>query len=138
MKMIWVPIAASLALGACAPLPAAGEGAGHSTAKEGPVGFGETAYVDGPKVTPLELIEDSRCPKGVNCVWAGQVRIKVRVTGGSWSKELELVSGKPVQVADGARLCGRDPQRRSRRAQAGAGNRPKWPANPSIANAPSS
>lgn len=102
MKMIWVPIAASLILSACAPLSANGEGTAGSAAKEGPVGFGETAYVDGPHVTPLELLEDSRCPKEVNCVWAGQVRIKVRVTGGSWSKDLELVNDKPVQVADGA------------------------------------
>ena len=32
---------------------------------------------------------------------AGQVRVKVRVTGGSWSKELELNNREGVPVADG-------------------------------------
>lgn len=109
MKTSWtlsitVPSMLALVLSGCASLAADGVNAqaGAGKAIEGPVGFNQTAYVDGPTVTPLELLEDSRCPKQVQCVWAGQVRIKARVAGGSWSKEMELTSGKPVQVADGA------------------------------------
>ena len=105
--VIWGSIAACIALASCAPLPTANapvRKANINDAKliEGPVGFGQTAYVNGPTVTPMELLEDSRCPTEVNCVWAGQVRVKVRVAGGSWSKEMELVNAKPVHVADGA------------------------------------
>ncbi|MCC7436620.1 hypothetical protein IT402_01965 [Candidatus Nomurabacteria bacterium] len=32
------------------------------------------------KVTPLELVEDSRCPKGVQCIWAGTVKVKIEIT----------------------------------------------------------
>jgi hypothetical protein len=28
----------------------------------------------------LSLVEDSRCPKGTNCVWAGNATIKVKVS----------------------------------------------------------
>ncbi|WP_459210455.1 hypothetical protein [Aquimarina rhabdastrellae] len=27
----------------------------------------------------LEVIEDSRCPKKVNCVWAGQAKVKIAI-----------------------------------------------------------
>lgn len=67
----------------------------------GPVEIGQSIIVDGPKVTPIRVLEDSRCPTNVMCVWAGQVRLLVKVEGGSWSKELEISTIKPVQVADG-------------------------------------
>jgi hypothetical protein len=35
------------------------------------------------------------------CVWAGQVRLKVRVHLGAGDRELELTSHKPAPVADG-------------------------------------
>ena len=103
-----LPIALPLTLAGCA----AGSASTPSPVENGPVALGQTAYVDGPQVTPLEVLEDSRCPKEVRCVWAGQVKLRVRVTGGAWSREIELVSNKPVQVADGAlRLVAVTPDR---------------------------
>ena len=64
--------------------------------------LGETVYVDGPRVTPREVLEDSRCPADVRCVWAGQVRLRADVTLGSGTQAHELTLGKPVQVADGS------------------------------------
>lgn len=64
--------------------------------------LGQTVYVDGPRVTPLEVLEDSRCPMNARCVWAGQVRLKVRVHLGKRDETAELVSNKPVPVADGS------------------------------------
>ncbi|HVR91718.1 MAG TPA: hypothetical protein VHG29_11595 [Novosphingobium sp.] len=63
--------------------------------------LGETVVVDGPRVTPLTVLEDSRCPTGVQCVWAGQVRLTVRIDLGSGSQTRDLTSGKPERVADG-------------------------------------
>ena len=60
--------------------------------------FGETVAVGPVKVTPLALVEDSRCPQGVQCVWAGRVRIASR--HGEATRELTL--GQPVGVAGGA------------------------------------
>lgn len=63
--------------------------------------LGQTASVGGPRVTPLSLIEDSRCPAKVACVWAGQVRVTVRVTTGAGTRNIELATRRPVAVADG-------------------------------------
>jgi hypothetical protein len=63
--------------------------------------LGQRVYVDGPAVTPLEVLEDSRCPAGARCAWAGQVRIRAIVHLGPGDVERELVTGKPVVVADG-------------------------------------
>ncbi|MCJ2177397.1 hypothetical protein [Novosphingobium album (ex Hu et al. 2023)] len=63
--------------------------------------LGQTVSVDGPQVTPLKVLEDSRCPANARCVWAGQVRLRVRVKTGTRHRDLEVTSGKQVQVADG-------------------------------------
>ena len=63
--------------------------------------LGQTVGVGGPKITPLAVLEDSRCPMNARCVWAGQVRLKVRIHLGSGNRDLELTSGKPAPVADG-------------------------------------
>lgn len=63
--------------------------------------IGETVFVDGPKVTPLALLEDSRCAEGTQCVWAGRLRVRVRVDLGSGPREVEMTLGQPVQIADG-------------------------------------
>lgn len=64
--------------------------------------IGETVWVDGPKITPIAVLEDSRCAMNARCVWAGRVRIRVRVDFGSGSTTRELVQGEPVHVADGS------------------------------------
>lgn len=75
---------------------------GSAEPREGPVAIGQTTYVDGPRVRPDKVIEDSRCPADVQCVWVGRLVLRATVTGGNWSKVLDLELGKPVHVADGA------------------------------------
>lgn len=60
----------------------------------------QTVNVGGPRITPLTVLEDSRCPMNARCVWAGQVRLQVRIESGTGGV-IELTSGKPVTVADG-------------------------------------
>jgi hypothetical protein len=64
--------------------------------------LGERMMVDGPEVTPMEVLEDSRCPATVTCVSAGRVRLRATIHLGSGDQIRELVLGEPVQVADGA------------------------------------
>lgn len=45
----------------------------------------------------VELLEDSRCPVDTNCIWAGQARIKVRVSKGGRSHDLTLSTMGPTQ-----------------------------------------
>jgi len=63
--------------------------------------LGQRVPADGPEITPLEVLEDS-CPTGVQCVWAGQLRLRVMIHLGAGDMASELVLGRPVPVADGA------------------------------------
>ncbi len=43
------------------------------------------------KIKFLSVIEDSRCPEGVNCIWAGVAKIKIQLRKpGKPAKEVEL------------------------------------------------
>ena len=61
----------------------------------------ETGSVDGPRVTPLTVLEDSRCPVGTQCVWAGRVKVSVRIDTGPGSELREMTLGESQPVADG-------------------------------------
>lgn len=63
------------------------------------VGIGETADLGGGlNVRPIEVIEDSRCPADVTCVWAGRLRVRATVSGA----ERELTLGEPFATPMGA------------------------------------
>lgn len=91
---------APLALASCATTPPpAPQPAPDSIVRAGLL---HRAYVDGPYVTPLEVLEDSRCPMNARCVWAGRVRLSVKIDLGSRSETREISTEQPIQVADGA------------------------------------
>ena len=87
---------AGLLLAACAAPRAV-----DSRPVEGPVGLGEIAAVDGPRVRPDRVVEDSRCPADVQCIHAGRLIVRATVLGGGWSRQIHLTLGVPVSVADG-------------------------------------
>ncbi len=64
------------------------------------VQLGQTAYVGGMRVQPVAVLEDSRCPKNVRCVWAGQVRLKMLWIKPSGDEPFELTLGEPKLLAD--------------------------------------
>ena len=85
-------LAALLGLAACATVP-------DRQIANGPTApIGEVANLDGLTVRPLEVVEDSRCPALVRCVWAGRVRIRAAVSGNG-TRELTL--GEPAAVSGG-------------------------------------
>ena len=45
------------------------------------------------KIKFVSVIEDSRCPVGANCVWAGNARVKVQIVGRQSSKTYEFNTG---------------------------------------------
>ncbi len=55
--------------------------------------LGQTALLQAQDLSVefLEIVEDSRCPMGVECVWAGQAQILIRVSSGDRIQELTLL-----------------------------------------------
>jgi hypothetical protein len=69
---------------------------GHVTAR-----LNQEVQIGDVRVKPLAVLEDSRCPVDVTCIWAGRVRLRVAVSGvGEPVMEID----RPVTVASGQRL----------------------------------
>ena len=83
---------ALLALASCATVPKRDYANGPTAA------LNEIANLDGLTVRPLAVIEDSRCPAQVQCVWAGRVRIRAEVSGNGTQ---ELTLGEPQAMSSG-------------------------------------
>jgi hypothetical protein len=61
--------------------------------------IGATADLgNGLNVRPIAIIEDSRCPQNVDCLWAGRMRIRASVSG----RDVELQLGETTQTPSGA------------------------------------
>jgi len=91
----------TLASAACAagadtgpPLPPLKEGSA-TTKLGGPARFGHIV------LTPVRIEEDSRCPADVQCVWAGRVRVAVRIedNGEVLSDQMVMTLGEPRPIA---------------------------------------
>jgi hypothetical protein len=87
--ILLAPIALAAAVATAAPPPAA-----HNLAI---AHLGETVKLHDVRITPLRVLEDSRCPQDAACVWAGRVRLAVRI--GNATRELAL--GEPVPIVGG-------------------------------------
>ena len=66
--------------------------------------LGEEARQDIVTIRPLEVMEDSRCPVDATCVWAGRVRLRVRVTIGGTSVEPVMEIDRPVTLSSNQQL----------------------------------
>ena len=62
--------------------------------------IGETVQSGKVAIRPTRVLEDSRCPAGVQCVWAGRVRIAAELDGAP----AELTLGAPQATPGGARV----------------------------------
>jgi hypothetical protein len=88
--------------------------------------LGETHREDGHTVTFVEVVEDSRCPEGVACVWSGRAKIRVEVDGepfvltvpygGMEDDESPMIEWGEIQVV----VTGLEPYPGSEAAEAGA------------------
>ncbi|WP_336986626.1 hypothetical protein [Altererythrobacter aquiaggeris] len=77
-------------------------------------GIGQIANVGPASITPMGVLEDSRCPEGVQCVHAGTVRIMAEVAAGWDTDRAEMKLAKPVEVIGGTvTLVAADPAPRS-------------------------
>jgi hypothetical protein len=78
-----------------------------SLGKEISLAIGESADIPEERfnVKFVDVTEDSRCPKGVTCIWAGQVTcaIEVAINGKLTGQKLTVTGGGPAvsQPVDG-------------------------------------
>ena len=63
--------------------------------------LGETVRLGSVDVRPLAILEDSRCPQDVDCVWAGRIRVRVAVSGAG---EPVMELNRPVPLSGGDTL----------------------------------
>ena len=64
-------------------------------------GLGQVGLVDGLRIRPLQVVEDSRCPINAICVWAGRLVVRTEIRGGNWRETRDLELRKPQPIADG-------------------------------------
>ena len=91
-------------LAGCAAPAATGDGPPEQAgAQAGAVSvrLGGTARLGDITVRPIAVIEDSRCPSDVQCVWAGRMRLRAAVSGVG---EAELILGQPFALPGGSTL----------------------------------
>ena len=86
----------ALLLAACATVPPANVGA--------TAGLGQVAAVNGLKIRPIEVIEDSRCPALVRCVWEGRLKVRARMNGPGWTQIRDFELGV-AQAVDQYRVA---------------------------------
>jgi len=86
---------AGAALSACTPFVAVG--AASAAASFG-TRLGESSRLGGRTVTPLAILEDSRCPAGAQCIQAGTVRLQVRVQRGARADVATVSLRSPADI----------------------------------------
>lgn len=107
--------AASLPLAACVVVPDAPNVVGKPMPEGSAVALGVPVTVGDLAITPIKVIEDSRCPINARCVWAGRLIVKTRIDGAGWrdtanitlgesygthSRVIRLSSGEPNKSTD--------------------------------------
>ena len=63
------------------------------------VELGESVRSGPAVLTPIGVMEDSRCPRDVQCVWAGRVVLSVRVENAGSLIDATVVLGQKETVA---------------------------------------
>jgi len=89
---------ALLPLTGCATLWGQSIGAVHT------LRLGQTGHYGPVNLTPINVDEDSRCPQGTRCIWAGQVRVKVLVEPAGANHAVFATLGQPMGVDGGTLL----------------------------------
>ncbi len=98
---------AALGLSACATLPAA-----TAVRSDGIAHLGEATRVGVLVVTPLRVIDDSRCPANVRCVWAGRLIVSTRIEADGRRETTDMELGRPyIAHGRGIQLASVQPEK---------------------------
>jgi hypothetical protein len=64
--------------------------------------IGEVLDIMGLKISPLAVLEDSRCPIDVECIWAGTLRLRANLESFSGISEQVFVLGESITIENGS------------------------------------
>lgn len=62
------------------------------------IAIGKSATIHGVTIGVLELVEDSRCPVDVMCIWAGTVRVRASIN--AMNRDFTFKLGEPQVIAN--------------------------------------
>ena len=110
----FLALAVALSLAGCATL------FGHGGTPVQTLTLGQTGDFGSVDLTPISVDQDSRCLSGVQCIWAGTVRLKVQVEPAGADHTVFAMLGQPLGVDGGTLLLEQvTPRRSSTRRQDG-------------------
>ena len=81
-----------------APAPAPVEGPARAK-----LALGDTARIGNGRLRLLRVVNDSRCPEGAHCIWAGEVTLAFDFDDGSGKRAFELSQQRNPTGAVGGR-----------------------------------
>lgn len=64
------------------------------TAEATPVSLKQPVKVGNLAVTPMKVVEDSRCPMNARCVWAGRLVVETQIDGAGWRETADVTLGE--------------------------------------------
>lgn len=86
--------ATTMALSACAVIPDAPNVEGIPSPQGSTVALGQPVRLGDLVVTPRQIVEDSRCAKDVQCIWAGRLIVQTRIDGAGWRDTANIMLGE--------------------------------------------
>ena len=89
---------AALSLAACATYANGPIVDGGPVRADGMAMLGQPTRVGRLVVTPISVVEDSRCPINARCVWAGRLVLATRIDAGRRHETRDLTLGKSEAV----------------------------------------
>jgi len=90
---------------------------GHGSSSVQQLALGQTGDFGPVNLTPISVDQDSRCPSGVQCIWAGTVRLKVLVEPAGANHAVFATLGQPLGVDGGTLLLEQAMPQRTSKAQ---------------------
>ena len=104
--MRFAPLMLRAPLVACAALfVACAAGAPKAVEYDAPLGAeftaatGKPVRMDGISIVFVKLVEDSRCPKNVTCIWQGEAKVALTALVGANAHELTLSTQPPAAAS---------------------------------------
>lgn len=62
------------------------------------IGLHQSARLASEVIVRVDSIQDSRCPTGATCIWAGQAKVKMLLAKGADSSTVRLILGASLQT----------------------------------------